>query len=659
MRLTVILTLLGVLSFLACDAQVYYDRDSLKLELTKAKRDTNKVWLYIQLGQQYETNDPDSALSLYESALNLSEELKYMRGMISYYTNATYVYNLKGMYDTALTLNLKSVELAKAYGNPERLAVCLGNVGSSYTVLDQPEKAIDIFLQIIPLFEKLPKNVNQGVIYENLAVLYNDIGQPTRAISYGEQCLKIFREFNNDYGAASGLNNLALAYISLGEFEKSIKHLKEAQAIATRTNNQLVLMAVLLNLSDVNVELGNFVPMKKYSEDALKLARKLNDPLSESIALRALAMHYFYKNDALEAERYARQSLELALKNNFLKHAGKTYAVLAQIAILTKDFARNTFYYRKSDSIRNVMLNESLAKNIQNVEAKFETQKKEEKIRDLQQEAEIKDLSIKQSKLFNGVLIGSFLFLLIIVFLGRQSYQQKKQLLIQQNQVQEARISQLENEKHILAGEAVIKGQEEERARLAKDLHDGLGGLLSGVKFSLAHMKSNVILDVDNQLVFERSLDMLDHSITELRRVAHNMMPEVLVRFGLSEALKSYCESLRTSEMFKIDYQSVGNIAPIPDKTGIFVFRIAQELLNNVIKHAHASHVLVQLARTDNVLSLTVEDNGNGFNVDNARMTGGAGISSIQSRVDYLKGKLDIQALPGEGTSVYVTIPIT
>ena len=94
-------------------------------------------------------------------------------------------------------------------------------------------------------------------------------------------------------------------------------------------------------------------------------------------------------------------------------------------------------------------------------------------------------------------------------------------------------------------------------------------------------------------------------------------------------------------------------------KTGIFVFRIAQELLNNVIKHAHASHVLVQLARTDNVLSLTVEDNGNGFNVDNARMTGGAGISSIQSRVDYLKGKLDIQALPGEGTSVYVTIPIT
>ena len=159
-------------------------------------------------------------------------------------------------------------------------------------------------------------------------------------------------------------------------------------------------------------------------------------------------------------------------------------------------------------------------------------------------------------------------------------------------------------------------------------------------------------------LLFERSLDMLDHSISELRRVAHNMMPEVLVRFGLSEALKSYCDSLRSSQLFKIDYQSIGKEDRLPEKTEIFIFRIVQELLNNVVKHARASHVLVQLARHANEVSITIEDNGTGFTPEN-RQSGGAGLSSVQSRVDYLKGKLDLQSSPGQGTSIHITIPVS
>src|SRR5690606_10625434 len=123
----------------------------------------------------------------------------------------------------------------------------------------------------------------------------------------------------------------------------------------------------------------------------------------------------------------------------------------------------------------------------------------------------------------------------------------------------------------LIVSEAVIKGQDEERGRLAKDLHDGLGGLLSGVKFSLTNMKSNVVLAGESALVFERSLDMLNHSITELRRVAHNMMPEVLVKFGLSEALKSYCDSLRESKIYKVDFQSIGMENRVASNTEIFI----------------------------------------------------------------------------------------
>lgn len=639
-------------------AQEAFDRDSLWQEINKAKPDTNKVWLYIKLGQQYETNNPDSSLLIYESALKLSEQLKYMRGIISYYTNATFVYNLMGRYDTALTLNLRSVEIAKAFGNPERLAACLGNVGASYVMLEQKEKAIEIYHQIIPLFEKLPVSINRGVIFENLSVLYNDINQPAKGKEFGIQAVAIYRKFNNDYGLASALNNLSNTYTSLGEYNKALDCLKEALYIARSTNNQYGLMMTLLNLGNVGLDMNDFTSIRTYAEDALQLSRKLNDPISEIIALRGLGIHYFNMNNAKEAEKYTIESLQLALKNNSLKHIGKAYSVLSSIAILKKDFRASNEYAIKSDSIARVIMNESIAKNIQNLEAQYETQKKENQIKQLQQEAEIKDLSIKKNTLVNAILVGAFAAMLIIALLARYSYQQKKKLLTQENSVKEARIAQLESEKLILAGEAVIKGQEEERGRLAKDLHDGLGGMLSGVKFSLSNMRSNVVLDADSMLVFERSLDMLDHSIAELRRVAHNMMPEVLVRFGLPEALKSYCESLRSSQLFKIDYQTVGTIERLPDKVEIFIFRIVQELLNNTIKHAQASHVLVQLARDEHEVTITVEDDGVGFNPDIPKSSAGAGLTSIKSRVDYLKGKMDIKSGAGQGTSVHIHIPV-
>lgn len=640
-------------------AQEYFDRDSLWRVMKTAKSDSNKVRLYIQLGQQYETNDPDSALMLYEKALKLSTELEYTRGIISYYTNATYVYNLKGKFDTALVLNLQSVEIARRFGDPERLAACLGNVGSSYMLLEQHEKAIEYYLEILPLFEKLPTNRNRAVIYDNLCVLYNSISQPAKAITYGQRALDMHRKNNNGYGLVTSLSNLGMAHNHLGNYNKSITFLEEGLVISKRINNQVGVMSAYLNLSDTYIDLGKFQAVKHYCEEALELATKLDDALSQAIALRGLAIYHFNYNNAKEAESYARKSLRISLDNGYLKHAGQAYNVLASVSILNRDFRSNITYSIKSDSIREVLFNDQIAKNVQTLEVKYETQGKEQQIKELQQEAEIKDLSIQQNKLVNGVLIGATISLLAITLLARRNYQQKRTLLKKENQVQEARIAQLESEKQILASEAVIKGQEQERGRLAKDLHDGLGGMLSGVKFSLSNMKSSVTLDTDNLLVFERSLDMLDHSIAELRRVAHNMMPEVLVKFGLSEALNSYCDSLRASQIFKIDYQKVGTLERLPEQTEIFLFRIVQELLNNVAKHAKASHVLVQLARHDREVSMTIEDNGTGFNTPDEKSFSGAGLASVRSRVEYLRGKIDIQSAPGQGTSIHITVPIS
>jgi two-component system NarL family sensor kinase len=189
-------------------------------------------------------------------------------------------------------------------------------------------------------------------------------------------------------------------------------------------------------------------------------------------------------------------------------------------------------FRKKFEVLNDSIVGEKSRSNINMLEARYESEKKEQQIKDLQQQAEIKDLSIQQNRLLIIILAAVLISVVAIAWLGRRTYHQKKLLLEKDNALKQSRIAELEAEKQLLASEAVIKGQEEERGRLAKDLHDGLGGLLSGVKFSLTNMKSNVVLDAQSALVFERSLDMLDNSISELRRVAHNMMPEVLVKFG-------------------------------------------------------------------------------------------------------------------------------
>ena len=222
----------------------------------------------------------------------------------------------------------------------------------------------------------------------------------------------------------------------------------------------------------------------------------------------------------------------------------------------------------------------------------------------------------------------------------------------QRQQLHEQQLLQLENEKKLLAAQSMMKGQEEERSRLARDLHDGVGGLLSGVRLSMSTMKGNIFLPEESARSFEKVVAQLDQSITELRRVSHNMMPEALIKYGLKEALENYCENLDASGNVRVQLQTYGLEQRMEQSTEIVIYRIVQELLNNVLKHAEANTVLVQLVREADRFNLTVEDDGKGF--DSSVATKGSGLANVKARIDYLNGSMDVQSTPGEGTSVHV-----
>jgi signal transduction histidine kinase len=315
----------------------------------------------------------------------------------------------------------------------------------------------------------------------------------------------------------------------------------------------------------------------------------------------------------------------------------------AHIAFAQHDFDKGFALLRRQGRYIIDLFNQTMQQKEANLRIGYETEKKDNQIK-------LQTADIKQKEFFNYLLIGGALTLLIISVLSYRTYRQKQKL-------QQQRINELETEKHLQATEAVLKGESQERTRLAKDLHDGLGGMLSGVKYSLNTMKGNLIMTPDNAQAFERSMDMLDSSIREIRRVAHNMMPEALVKFGLDTALRDFCNDIDKSGALKVKYQSLElENAAIDQTVSITIYRIVQELLNNTIKHAGATSAIVQVSKTADVLSVTVEDDGKGFDTSILNKTEGIGWANIQNRVEFLKGKMDVNSAPDKGTSVHIEL---
>ncbi|MDX1479278.1 MAG: sensor histidine kinase [Saprospiraceae bacterium] len=225
-----------------------------------------------------------------------------------------------------------------------------------------------------------------------------------------------------------------------------------------------------------------------------------------------------------------------------------------------------------------------------------------------------------------------------------------------ESELKEAEIERLEQEKTILSMSSMIEGQEAERKRIAQDLHDGLGGLLSNVKSQIQTIQQQVGA-LEKYDLFTRASGMIDQASQEVRRIASNMMPSSLSALGLAAAVENIAEHLQEDHGLSVSTEFIGMEQRLDETIEIMVYRIIQELSNNVVKHAQASHLMIQINQADKELFLVVEDDGQGFDLTEADRSGGVGLASIRSRVRYLKGDLDISSNRGEGTTATIRVP--
>ncbi len=637
-------------SSMVLHGQVLMNKDSLLKLLPKAKEDTNAVSLYINIGQQYESNEPEVAKKYYRKAGDLSKKLNFSKGIIKYIINYTQALNMQGLYDSSLMLNLQGVKLSQETKDSLNLAKSLLNTGTSYQFLEEFENAVEYYEKGRQLFEKFGNESMEAQCDDVFQVLYFRMRNYRKAIAYGEKSVALWRKQNNPVLLGFSLNNLADIYLYTNKLNKAFMLYSEALNIYLKAGDTQQELTIYLNFGEIYRLKGEYEKFKIYMQKALLIAKQLGSHESELMAVKGLSTYYLNKLDLNLSEKLGQEALNISYKYNFKDLRAKLFDLLSSIAYARRDTKSGSYYADQSISLSDSLLNETIYKNTLDIEKRYETEKKVSQIHHLEAEKKLQELSIQKKNIINYFLSGGVFALFFIIFLIYRNYGQKQKLHQQQ-------IVELQTEKQLTATEAVLKGEEQERSRIAKDLHDGLGGMLSGIKYSFTAMKENLMMNSDNQQVFERSIDMLDSSIKEMRRVAHNMMPEALVRFGLDTALRDFCNDINQSGALKVNYQSIGLEGIVLDETtSITLYRIVQELLNNTMKHANAKSAIVQLTKLNEQLSVTVEDDGKGFDTNMLKINKGIGWVNIHNRVEFLKGKLGITSKEGEGTSVLIEL---
>lgn len=555
-----------------------------------------------------------------------------------------------GLYDSAESVFQQAIQAAKTEDNQETYAVSMYRLGVMEDNRGNHAKATEYIMQALEVFEQDNNLRGAAFCYNSLGTIQNYVKKQKEAARNYERAYALFDSVGDQVNMFHCLNNIGSIYL-YDQPEKARIYIERALELSMATEDGLGKAAIYTNLAALAWKDRKMEEALEYDIQVLNIYRQYGNKSREADALNNIAYCYREMKRYEEAEAAALQALELARKLNARRMVRQAMINLASIYHLRGMHKQAYAYSRQYIQLNDSLTHESNRKQISELQVKYETEKKEQEIALLTQQKQLQEVQLQQRNLLLGILI---LLAGLIVVIALFFYQRQK-IARQAHDLAEQKISVLEQERQLTAMSAMIEGQESERSRIARDLHDGLGGLLSSVKLRLSNLASN-----PNEPNFYTQTDQLiDEAAQEVRRIAHNMVPGVLIRFGLAAAINTLCETIRQSGRLDIDFQGLRLQEELPLKAAeeAMIYRIVQELVQNIMKHAQATEALVQLARHDDMLEITIEDDGIGF--DPAQSSGGLGIQSIKARVSFLDGTLSISSEKGQGTSFLIYVPLS
>ncbi|HEX6432478.1 MAG TPA: tetratricopeptide repeat protein [Niastella sp.] len=625
--------------------------DSLQRVLDKSTTLKDKLDALFGLSDFYSTRDTSKALNYARKSIGLSAADAYLSAIAHFY--------LAGVYfefdaDRSQQAYLYAEKGLRPFQQKEALIYrsrAWNNYGAIEQRRDNARGYLDILInKALPLAQQAGDSTRVALNYHNIGLVLLNMNEYERALPYFSRAIAIMEAGNRVYADLADAYVLsARATILGGQPEQALPFLKKAKKIL-EPNPDSWYWPLYYSVEGSYYRYTNSFTLAHQSlERGLALAEQMNDVFEKRSLLYEQFNVYKQEKNYTAAKNMLLQGLAMEVSFPLSKNKKQ---LLFDLAAMEKQSGNTEAAYRWlmqytliSDSIYAKQTKTEIAA----LEARFRTAEKEKQILNLEHE---KKISARDRKFQLLLLLALIAVLSLVATLAIMRLQHRKKMAAKREAEYQAELEKIEKEKQLSNYTALMEGQEQERRRLARDLHDGLGCRLSAIKLGLSRITAE---SAQQELSLQQITDQLDVSIRELRWISRNMMPEALLTLGLQDALKDLCSSVMSPQL-RLVYNAYNIDPALPLTTQTMIYRMIQEIINNAVNHAEASVLLLQCSQEEDSFFITVEDNGKGFNASNHHSEG-IGLKNIRNRVHYFNGNLTIES-SREGTIINIELHV-
>lgn len=627
------------------DEVSYLKQINTKIETTK--NDSLRLSNYLLLSEYWAQTDSLKSWDALNNVITSPQKKSIPKGIIDYYLGYFHTYH--GDKKTALKHYINAISLIdKDSKNRDLYIKSLYN--NAYIQVE--DKGYDFMVktlteQCIPLCEKSGYTELSAYFYTQLGLTFMSVGQFDKAEQYHKKALENLKSLPtpNTVHLLTYLN-LVSNYCYKPDSKSAKIYLDKAKDLIKQYPNSL-------HYANFYYQEAMYYTTKQAYDSALISLSKGVDFAKQKQQSKLLHMLYFrIYNVYLMQKDYqkAKVQLEQILQENILSREAVnrkiTYTQLAAVNEVLGDYKQAYNWMRKSGILNDSLQQQKLLEKMNELEILHKTADKQHKIDSLEKEKAENELIVKNKNLRTTILGVALGLSLIVAFLSYVTYKNQQKLTKEISISHQQDLLHLENERKYEATKAILQGEEQERHRIAQDLHDSMGGMLANIRMSISSLNP----DKSNEIYKK-----IDKSISEMRRISRNLMPETLKNLGLEIALKELCESMSQKHFF-IQFEAFNISNEIQFQSQLTLYRITQESISNVIKHAQANNVIVQISQYENTLNLTIEDDGIGF--DKSKIVYGMGLRNIENRVRLINGTVDILSSNGNGTTINITCDV-
>lgn len=628
--------------------------------------DTLQIKSYLNRSRDLFESRHDSSYFFLSEALKGSYGINYSRGIVSSLTELAMWH-----YGSNANLAIKYAQSALTEFNHRNLPNYSNVLYRIYNILAKSYETVGKIDSSAYYFYLMNDAIESGMVpsksyfalalYEQLAMFWMssnwDINggyiEPTQY--FINKAKAVDEALSDTVSDLSGISNMLQGtyYNAIGNYDSALYfHLRY---LAIREKSKVVNItwnaATLLNIADIYLSKNQPEKAIPYIEKELALKDALGGNTRYLVYGHLyLARAYYQQKQYDKSISTFENTWKTYNREEFLdKEMMETYKVISEAYEATGQFLQALAYKNTYIRLHDSLMKKDKLDMMNRLQIKSRITEKDKALAEQKLATSEAENRVRKQNLWIALIsfIAIFLFTLFIVW---------RRISLQRQHLQEEKINNFQQQMEIANLNAAIEGEERERTRIARELHDGIGGLMAASKMNFELVKKTYSLGNENN--FKDGLLLLEEASAELRKTAHNMMPEILLQDGLVVAVAYFCHKVGNNSSTEVHFQTSGAVRSFAPQFELAVYRIIQELVHNILKHAKATQAIVQMGFSDTIFDVTVEDNGIGMPPDIMQKTKGIGLKSVEERIKTINGNMQIQNLREGGTSIYFEVSL-